>query len=298
VTRRIRIPGLIDVARIDEPALIRAIAKDPRLDREFGATGPLINRIIMGRVRRALHVGGTPLAAVAPRNDPQRAARQAALEARLEGVLANGGPAPDKLDALAAYVRGERGEDALGPAAQEAIGQLFAADFRASDQTWRAACILDAAPRTNNPLRRFAWALTGAVGRARRRLARGVDDDPAGVHAIGIAVHSLVRSLQAMRTVWGEPGAPDRLSVDAAVARSLRAPESVLRSWSARAETVLGTVRPGALAVFELDKARSRDPVAHTVFMTESWSRCPAHRWTATLLRAVWERAAAARTAS
>jgi hypothetical protein len=291
MTRRIRIPGVIDVARIDDPALIRRIAEDPRLDRDFGPVGPLINRIIMGRVRRALHVGGTPLAAVAPRRDPERAERQAALEARLDGVLADGGPAPGQLDALAACVRGERSADALGPAAQEAIGQLFAADYRASTATWRAACILDAAPRTNNPLRRLAWALTGAVGRARRRLARGVADDPAGVHATGIAVHSLVRSLEAMREVWREPGARDRLSADAAVARSLRAPETVLRSWSGRAVTVLGDVRPGALTVFELDAARRRDPVPHTVFMTGSWSRCPAHRWTAALLRSVWQRA-------
>jgi hypothetical protein len=295
MTRRIRIPWIIDVARVDEPSVIRDIARDPRLDRDFVPAGPFLNRIIAGRVRRSLQIGGVPLSAVAPRNYPERAQRQAALEARLDGVLANGGPAPDKLDVLAAYVRGERHEDALGPAVQEAIGQLFAADYRASAQTWRAACILDAAPRTRNPLRRLLWGITGAVGRARRRLARGVNDDPAGVHATAIAVHSLVRSLAAMREVWGEPGARDRLSRDAAVARSLRAPETVLRSWSDRAETVLGGVRPGALAVFELDAARSRDPVPHTVFMTDSWSRCPAHRWTATLLGSVWERAAARR---
>jgi hypothetical protein len=293
MTRRIRIPGLIDVARVDEPELIRDIAKDPRLDRDFVPAGPLLNRIIAGRVRRTLHIGGVPLSAVAPRNYPERAQKQAALETRLDGVLANGGPAPDKLDVLAGYVRGERGEDTLGPAVQEAIGQLFAADYRASPKTFRAACILDAAPRTKNPLRRLVWGITGAVGRARRLLGRGVADDPAGVHATAIAVHSLVRSLKAMREVWSEPGARDRLSTDAAVTRSLRAPETVLRSWSGRAETMLGDVRPGTLAVFQLDAARTRDPVAHTVFMTESWSRCPAHRWTASLLGSVWERAQA-----
>lgn len=294
MSRRIRIPWLIDLVRLDEPAAISGYAEDVRLDRDFVGPGPLLNRWLMRRVRRNLHVEGTPLPAVAPRDYPGRADNQAELEDRLEALLADCNIAAEQLDRLASYVRGEDSEDDLGPAAQEAIGRLFAETYRGTDETWRAACIVDAAPRTINPFRIIAWALTGAVGRSRSMLAERVAGNPAGVHATGIAVHSLVRSLEVMRDVWHEPGARTSLSADAAVLRSFRAPETVLRRWSAPATTLHGDIRPGALAVFELDRARARQPGPKMVFMTTSWTRCPAHRWTASLLRQVWQRAVAA----
>jgi hypothetical protein len=294
MSRRIRVRGLVDIVRLDEPALISAYSEDVRLDRDFAGAGPLLNQWLTRRVRRNLRVDGKPLPAVAPRNYPGRAESQADLENELAQRLAEVGPPPEHVDRLASYVRGELAEDSVGPTAQEAIGELFAAGYRGTDETWRAACILDAAPRTINPFRALAWALTGAVRRSRRNLAAAVDGSPAGVHATGIAVHSLVRSLKAMRELWCEPGARGSLSADAAALRSLRAPETVLRQWSGPATTVHGDIRPGALTIFELDKARARRPGAQMAFMTESWTRCPAHRWTAALLRKVWERAVAA----
>ena len=204
-------------------------------------------------------------------------------------MLGTGAPAADKLDVLAAYVRGETGDHVLGPAVQEAIGRIFVPDYRSTAETWRAACLLDAAPRTLNPLRRIGWAITGAVKRARGVLSRAARQDPAAVHATAIAVHTLVRSLQDMRALWHHPGARESVTADGAVTRSLRAPEAVLRRWSAAAATEWGEVRPGTLTTFQLDAACSVDP--GMVFMTESWSRCPAHRWTAQLLRHVWVRA-------
>jgi hypothetical protein len=293
MSRRIRIRGVIDLVRLDEPAAISACSEDVRLDRDFAGAGPLLNRWLARRVRRHLQIDGTALPAVAPRNYPGRAERQAELEKELATRLADGGPASEHLDRLASYVRGEQAEHVLGPTAQETIGRLFSAAYQGTGETWGAACVLDAAPRTMNPFRALVWALTGAVRRSRRTLADAVAGSPAGVHATGIAVHSLVRSLQAMREVWREPGARDGLSADAAVLRSLRAPERVLRRWTAPATTVHGDIRPGVLTFFELDRARVRQPGSEMVFMTASWTRCPAHRWTATLLRQVWERAVA-----
>lgn len=294
MSRRIRIRGLVDIVRLDEPAAISAYSDDVRLDRDFAGAGPLLNRWLARRVRRNLHVDGALLPAVAPREYPGRAKSQADLEEELATRLADGSAASEHVDRLASYVRGEQAEEMLGPTAQEAIGRLFAAGYRGTDETWRAACILDAAPRTMNPFRALAWALTRAVARSRRTLAAAVGGSPAGVHATGIAVHSLVRSLKAMREVWRESGSRDGLSADAAALRSLRAPETVLRRWSAPATTAHGDILPGALTIFELDRARARRPGPEMTFMAESWTRCPAHRWTATLLRQVWERAVAA----
>ena len=287
-----RIPYLLDVVRVDQAAVIASVSEDPRLDRDFSGPGPLFNRLVARRVRRALHVDGTPLPAVAPRHYPNRAEEQASLEGRLADQIAVGTPAAEQIDRLAAYVRGEQDEAALGPTVQEAIGRIFAEDYRGTRDTWRAAQVLDAAPRTRNPFRLLAWAVTGAVRRSRQTLAQAARSNPAGVHATGIAVHSLVRSLQAMREVWRET-ASGNVTAEVAVIRSLRAPQTVLRRWSAPATTILGEMRPGALTIFELDAARARAPGPHTTFMTESWTRCPAHAWTAALLHAVWTRARA-----
>ena len=101
-----------------------------------------------------------------------------------------------------------------------------------------------------------------------------------------------------MRRLWLEPGVRESISADAAVIRSLRAPESVPRRWSASASTVWGNVPAGALALLELDAARGRNPDADITFMAASWSHCPAAGWTAALLKAVWKRASSDGAAS
>lgn len=293
MTRRLRIPGLLDLVRIDEPTSLAAASADTRLDRGFGAGGPLLNRWIARRIRRNLRTPSAPLPSIQPRDCPHRAKRQADLENSLDQLIAGDAIAPDHVEDLAAYIRGERSEGMVGPIAQEAIGRLFVSDYRSTKRTWHAACVFDAAPRNMNPLRTLFWALTGAVGRSRRLLSISVGSDAAGVHATAVAVHSLVRSLQAMRELWGEPGVRERISPAAAVTRSLRAPESVPRRWSTSASTVWGELPAGTLALFQLNIVRIRDPSANITFMAQSWSHCPAQRWTTALLNVVWMRAVA-----
>jgi len=298
MTSRIRIPGLLDLLRIDEPAAIAAAADDSRLDREFVGMGPLLNRWIARRIRRALRTPSAPLPSVSARDYPHRADEQAKLEAELDRLVRMGAIARDHLGDLAAYVRGEHNESAMERTAQEAIGRLFVPEYRSSEQTWRAACVLDAAPRNVNPLRAIHWALTGAVGRSGRLLSTAVNGNPAGVHATGIAVHSLVRSLRAMRELWSEPGTKDRISPAVAAIRSLRAPESVPRCWSTAASTKWGNLPAGTLTLFQLESARARHPGADVTFMAKSWSHCPASHWTTALLDAVWKRASKSEIAS
>jgi hypothetical protein len=298
MTRRLRIPGLVDLIRIDDPAAIAAASADVRLDRDFAGGGPLLNRWIARRIRRSLRTPNAPLPSVSPRDYGDRGARQVALQGRLCALVSEGAVAKDHVAELAAYVRGERDERALGPLVQEAVGRLFADDYKATGSTWRAACVLDAAPRNMNPLRALWWAVTGAVGRSRRVLSKAAGDDPSGVHATAVAVHSLVRSVSAMRQLWLEPGVRERISADAAVVRSLRAPESVPRRWSHPASTVWGNLPAGALVLFELDAARKRDPDADITFMASSWSHCPAAGWTTALLKAIWKHASSGEPAS
>jgi hypothetical protein len=84
MARRIRVPGVVDVVLVAEPAEIRALDEEPRIDRNFLARGPLINRLIVGRFRQWFKIDGQPLPPLAPRGDAVRAERQAQLAAALD----------------------------------------------------------------------------------------------------------------------------------------------------------------------------------------------------------------------
>jgi hypothetical protein len=190
-------------------------------------------------------------------------------------------------------VRGVDGAAPLELAVQQAIGRVFVANYRATPETWQAAQFLNAAARAPNPLAPIFWRLTGRLERAQQALAHAVNGVPAGVHATGVAVHTLLRSFTTMRDLLRDPGEVDRLSPDAALARCLGAPYTVMRQVSGPAGAP-DDLPPGTLALFELEAARAHDPGPEVVFLAGSWSECPASRWTPALLRAVWSRAVVA----
>ena len=291
--RSLRIPGLIDLVQVDARSDIRSLANDARLDRRFEPRGPLINRILVGRIRSVMRVGGMPLPSVAPRLDPERARTQDALRRRLDP----GGQMPlwdeETIAGLAAAVRGKAGAPEIGPAAQQAVGRLFSADYRGSRESWEAARVLDDAVHTRNPLRSIFLQLSGRLRRARELLSKLVGGDFAGIHATGIAAHNLVRGFERMRELWRERRWRVRSSADAVVAQCLFAPPSVLRQATMPGATVAGTVRPGTLVMLELEAARERTPGPDVEFLAGSWAHCPAAAFVPALLRAVFERAVA-----
>lgn len=290
MTRRLRVPGLLDVIMTEEPATIARLAAEPQLDRDFDGGGPLVNRIVFRRIRRILRARGEPIAGVTPRDDLDRARRQKLLAQELAKKLEAGEIAPQAIADLAKWVRAERGAPAPGPALQGAIGRLFVTDFAGSSKTWKAAQTVDAAPRNINPLKRLRWILTGEPERSRRLLTDSVNGDPAALHGIAIALHTLLRSLTALRDIRREPQA-ELVAPEIAAARALRAPPSVVRRWNARTTTPEGDVRPGTMVVFDLQTANSHSPGDRMAFMSDTWSECPARHWSRALLEAVWAEA-------
>jgi hypothetical protein len=287
MVRTIRVPFLADLLIAEEADAIRALAAEARLDRGAPVRAPLLNRIIAHRVADVLQVEGRPLPSVAPRDTPGRAAARDALETRLDARRID----QEHLDAVAAHVVG-RGDRPLGPLVQEVIGRLFVAEFRATDETWQAARLLDQAARTLNPIRRLIWAFTGRVNDARRLLARAVVGDPATLHAVAIAVHNLIVSFERMRALAAGPGGLARHTPAEAASICLAAPPRVLRYATAPGANAHATFRAGTLVLIGLEAARARTLAHDVAFLTETWSRCPAHAWVPALLEAVWQRAA------
>jgi hypothetical protein len=292
--RSFRIPGLIDLIQADARSDIRSLANDARLDRKFDLRGPLINRILVLRIRNVLRIAGMPLPSVAPRDDAERKRAQENLRQRLDPADGKALWDEETIAGLVAAVRAVPGAPALGPATQQAVGRLFASDYKASPESWAAAGVLDAAVHTRNPLRAIFLHLSGRLQHARRLLADLVHGDLAGVHATGIAVHNLVRGFERMRELWREPRWRSPSSADAVVEQCVFAPPSVLRQAAMPGATVSGAVRAGSLVVLELDAARARTPGRDLEFMESTWAQCPAAGFVPALLHAVWKRAIAA----
>jgi len=291
--RSLRIPGLIDLVQADARPDIRGLADDARLDRKFELRGPLINRLLVLRIRSVLRLAGAPLPSVAPRDDARRMRMQEELHRRLDPAA--GKPLWDEetIAALVGAVRGTPGAPPLAPAAQQAVGRLFVADYKASPQSWAAAGVLDAAVHTRNPFHAIFLHLSGRLRHSRRLLADLVDGDLAGVHATGIAVHNLVRGFERMRELWKEPRWRSPAVVDAVVEQCVFAPPSVLRQAVMPGATVCGAVREGTLVVLELGAARERAASRDVEFMQGNWAQCPAAAFVPALLQAVWKQAIA-----
>ena len=288
---RLRIPGLIDVLRVGDATQIDALAGDARMDREYVPRGPLVNRIILKRIRRILAIDGVPLPPVAPHGPTRPVPSQTIVEARLDRLIAQGFGDAD-VDVLAAWVRGTA-TGAVGPLLQRAVGRLFVDDYHADAESWAAAMVLGHAPSDFNPLHMLIWGITGRVEKARALIAEKVGGDPTGVHATGVAIHNMVSGLEAMKAAWADREARERLSVAAAVAKAVVAPRQVVRQPTVAGSCSAGAFTADTLVLLQLETANKADPGYDTAFMDGTWSECPARRWVPALYAAIWRRALA-----
>ena len=284
---RLHIPGIVDLLRVDSASAINEIADDVRFDRRYVARGPLLNRIILRRVRRVLALDGLPLPPVAERGAVRPLPSQLQTEAKLNALINAGIKGPD-VDALSAYVRGEGDKKRIGALAQQVVGHLFEPMFRADAQSWAAAKVMGQAPSSFNPFKRLYWWMTGAIDKARALLADKINNDPVALHATGVAIHNLVDAFIKMRALYGDAATREHHSVEAAVALSMVAPRQVLRQPVQAGLCAQGEFTANTLVLLQLQKANAADPGYDTSLMVGSWSQCPAHRWVPALLGAVW----------
>jgi hypothetical protein len=156
--KRRRFPGLIDLFEVSDAKEIQALARDPHLDRRFeGATCP-INWLLLKRSLTVLSFGGDRFLTMMPRNSAQREVKQQEQWNTLSGKAAALKSGPDELEPLSNWVRGVGAEAELGILVQQLLGRLFSSQFVATQESWRAAKILVAVPRSKNLPREGARA--------------------------------------------------------------------------------------------------------------------------------------------
>jgi len=289
--KRLKIPGLVDLFEVSDPDEIKALAQDPCLDRRFETNTCPINWLLLKRSLKVLSFRGRRFPTMMPRENAQRELRQQELWNILSEKAALIKSGPDELEPLASWVRGVGPDTQLGILVQQLLGQLFSSHFVATQESWRAAQILVAAPRSKNWPLVLWWFLSGKLRRAKRLLASMVNEDLSAVNAIGIAVHNVVKSVRHMRLLYADSKVRSGLSAEAAAAQSLFAPVSVYRQATAAGQLGNCPYSQNSLFVLSIGEASRCGDGRSLVFMEDSWSRCPANLWVPAMLQGVWSRA-------
>jgi hypothetical protein len=293
VARRYRIPGLIDLTFVSDPEDIRALAADPALDRRFERRGPLVNRLVAGRIRRWFQADGRPIPPLSPRGDADRAARQKSLRASLEPGAGQPLWTEPQLQRLVAFVQGRLPAEEAGVTLQEIVGQRYNPAYVADRASWEAARMLDDFRDRFVSPRHLVWLVTGRLRRARALLVERAGNDRHALHGTAVGLHGVMGALERMRELRAHPQSGsinDRM----ALSRCLHPPRRVPRTVEAMVTTA-ATARPlppGAIVLLELEQAGSRAPDPDITFMHGSWNFCPAEAFVPALLKAVWRGAA------
>jgi hypothetical protein len=289
--KRRRIPGLIDLFEVSDPSEIKALVRDPQVDRRFETAACPINWLLLKRSLKALSFGGRRFPTMTPRDDAQRASRQRELWTTLSEKAASIKYGRGELEPLTDWVRGVGPDAQVGILVQQLLGQLFSSNFVATEESWSAAMVLVAAPRSKNWPLMLWWLISGKVRRAKRLLAGMVKGDLSAVNAIGIAVHNVVRSFRQMRLLYANVDVRSRLSAEAAAEKCLFAPVSVYRQAVAAGRLGECPYSRHSLFVLSIGEASRQAEGRSLVFMDDSWSRCPANLWVPAMLQGVWRRA-------
>jgi hypothetical protein len=291
--KRTHFPGITDIVVITDPAEIRTISNDSRFDRDFIGHGPVRNVQRLRKMLRIFSLNGRRFPTMLPRTDPSRATAQDELWSKLNVKAEEVKHGPAQLESLAEWVRGTGSEEKLGLLVQQTIGRLFVETFTATEESSAAARTVLEAAGSSNILKMLWWRISGRVEQAKTFLASMVNGDLAGVIALIAARQLIADGLQKMRQLAADPALRSSITTDAAVDECLFAPPTVVRQAETSGEVGGCPFRKGSLFILELGSASKGVANRDLVFLSQSWSRCPAEKWVPALLEGVWTRVSA-----
>jgi hypothetical protein len=230
--KRIQFLNLMDIIVIDDPAQIRTLAEDPRLDRIFERK-PLLNGILLDRKLGVLSFKGLPFPHMMPRQAIGRAARQEALEEWFRDKIPDIAEGPECLAPLADWIKG--GNEAANPGvlAQQVIGAVFRSDYKASPESWAAALTLSKASGIQNFPGWIWWTLTGRITRAKRLLTSLAQDDLIVLHGTTVAVHNIVAAVKKMKALYADEATRRTLTPEKLARICLSPPPLIIRQATA-----------------------------------------------------------------
>jgi hypothetical protein len=288
--KRTYFPGIVDVVVVTDPAEIRTISNDSRFDRDFIRRGPVRNVQLLRKLLRIFSLNGRLFAIILPRTNPGRAAAQEELWSRLNVKADEVKHGPAELEPLAEWVKGIGTEEKVDLLVQQSIGRLFVETFTATEESLAAARMVLEAVSSSNVLKMLGWRISGRLERAKTLLASMVNGDLTGVNAMITARQLIVDGLHKMRQLAADSALRSSITTDAAVDECLFAPTTVVRQAKTSGEVGSCPFRRGSLFILGLGSASKGAANRDLVFLSQSWSRCPAEKWVRALLEGVWTR--------
>ena len=288
--KRTYFPGIIDILEVTDPAEIRTISNDSRFDRDFTGHGPVRNVLRLRKMLRIFSLNGRVFQPFLPRTNASRAAAQDELWSRLNVKAAEVKHGPAELEPLAEWVRGIGTAEKLDLLVQQSIGRLFVGTFTATEESVAAAHMVLEAASSSNVLKMLAWRISGRLERAKTLLASMVNGDLVAVVAMIAARQLIVDGLHKMRQLAADPALRSSITTDAAVDECLFTVTNVVRQAKTSGEVGGCPFRRGSLFILELGSASKGAANRDLVFLSQSWSRCPAEKWVPALLEGVWTR--------
>jgi hypothetical protein len=291
--KRTYFPGITDIVVVTDPEEIRTISNDSRFDRDFIAHGPIRNVQLLRKLLRIFSLNGRLFQPMLPRTNPSRAAAQDKLWSRLNIKAEEVKRGPAELEPLAEWVRGIGTAEKLDLLVQQSLGRLFVGTLTATEESLAAAHMLLEAVSSSNILRMLGWRISGRLERAKTLLASMVNGDLTGVLAMITARQLIVDGLHKMRHLAADPALRSSITTDTVVDECLFAPATVVRQAQTSGEVGGCPFRRGSLFILGLGSASKGAANRDLVFLSQSWSHCPAEKWVPALLEGVWTRAAA-----
>src|SRR5271155_5686533 len=291
--KRTYFPGITDVVVVTDPVEIRTVSNDSRFDRDFAGHVPVRNGQRLRKMLRIFSVNGRLFPTMLPRTNPSRAAAQNELWSRLNTKADEVKHGPTELEPLAEWVRGIGTAQQLGLLVQQSVGRLFVETFTATDESWAAACTVLEAASSSNVVKMLGWRISGRLERAKTLLASMVNGDLVGVIAMITARQLIVDGLHKMRQLAADPALRSSITTDTAVDECLFTVTNVVRQAKTSGEVGGCPFRKGSLFILELGSASEGAENRDLVFLSQSWSRCPAEKWVPALLKGVWTRVSA-----
>ena len=287
--KRTKISGVVDIITIDDAETIRALADDKHVDRDFMFSPP-VNGMILGRVLRAFSYKGVHFPHMTARDDAARKERHERLSEAFNANAAAMADGPGELEALARWIRQEGDGQEAGVLVQQIIGQFFKPDFRATPESWQAALILHEATNSQNLPKMLWWRLTGRTGRAKKLLGAMMNDNLVAMHGIAVAAHNLVASAGRLRSFYADESVRKTLTPQMAVEQSLSAPPVVCRQALTQGAAAGCPYSKATLFLFKLQEANRNNQAKDMIFMSGTWSRCPAEQWIPAVIAGTWKR--------
>jgi hypothetical protein len=293
--KRTYFPGITDIVVVTDAAEIRTISNDSRFDRDFIRHGPVRNVQLLRKMLGIFSFNGRLIAPLLPRTNPSRAAAQDELRSRLNVKADEVKQGPAELEPLAEWVRGIGTAEKLDLLVQQSMGRLFVETLTATEESLAAAHMVLEAASSSNVLRMLGWRISGRLERAKTLLASMVNGDLAGALAMITARQLIVDGLHKMQQLAADPALRSSITTDAAVDECLFAPTTVVRQAKTSGEVGGCPFRRGSLFILALGSASKGAANRDLVFLSQSWSRCPAEKWVRALLEGVWTRVSATR---